>query len=379
MGVTKVSNELCREVRDLLIEAAKYTASEDLEKAVKCYAKVLDLESQKKEVYVPLARCLYRIGLKKNDIFGGEDDEADGSGDEVSDDDDDEEMSDDEEASDTEGDRSAAPSLNSRLYQFDHLEEEELEGDAVSERISKEEVQDDLQSIPEDVEISEEQPADDALSPADGFENYLQGDVFENALELLYRARIMYMESSKPFEEIPKAVQISLVEIYQLLGDIDQELEDFTQAVSDYEEAISLYHKATSQKTSDEVVTLHMKLADAMRWMDTKSDGSMTREDYKKRLMSIKQILKEKIKSQETSSEKDELYLQTIEEDLGMLEEELNQKTDAVFDKSVIMQAIMKQALEATQQGQVNDLSKMVKKNRKKPRKETKSRPKPKP
>lgn len=348
--------EMCREVKDLLIEGAKYTANGDLEKAVKCYTKVLDLESQKPEPYVLLARCLYQTGLKRNDIFGGQGDEQQGESDEEEED---EDMSDSEES--TSGDRSAAGALNSRLYQFDHEEEEEL--DDVEPRNKPDEA-DGRESLGGNEEADEEH-SDDGLSPADGFENYLQGDVFENALELLYRARIMYMESAKPSEEMPGDFQMKLVEVYDLLGDIDQELEDFAQAVRDYEEAISMCQAASSEESNDQILTIYMKLAEALKWIDPASDSGVTPEQHKEYLIKIKRLLKARIKSNETShTEEDELRLQKINEDLKALKEK---PQEAGFDKNSMMQAILKQALKATKRGEINDLSKMVKKNRKSP------------
>ncbi|QLQ79726.1 hypothetical protein HG537_0C03740 [Torulaspora globosa] len=358
MSGSGVAAEMCREVKELLIEGAKYTANGDLEKAVKCYTKVLDLESQKPEPYVLLARCLYQTGLKRNDIFGGQqDDEQMEQGES---DEDDEDMSDSEESSD-----GGTGSLNSRLYQFDHEEEEEF--DDVEPRVKPDD---------EDVEkgsISEvdEERSDDDLSPAEGFENYLQGDLFENALELLYRARIMYMESAKPSEEMPKDFQMKLVEVYDLLGDIDQELEDFTQAVRDYEEAITMCQAASSEQSNDQILSIYMKLAEALKWIDPATDDGITPEQHKDILIKIKRLLKTRIKNNETSNiEEDELRLQKINEDLKALKAK---PQETVFDKDSMMKAILKQALETTKRSEINDLSKMVKKNRKKPLKEPKT------
>ncbi|QLL32848.1 hypothetical protein HG536_0D03700 [Torulaspora globosa] len=361
MSGSEAAAEMCREVKDLLIEGAKYTANGDLEKAVKCYTKVLDLESQKPEPYVLLARCLYQTGLKRNDIFGGQQGDGQLGQGEDDEEEDDEDMSDSEESSSSDRNRPAVGPLNSRLYQFDHEEEEELDDVEPRDEPGEEDVREG--SIPEGSDEADEERSDDDLSPADGFENYLQGDLFENALELLYRARIMYMESAKPSEEMPEDFQMKLVEVYDLLGDIDQELEDFAQAVRDYDEAISMCQNASSQESNDQILTIYMKLAEALKWMDPASD--ITPEQHKEHLIKIKRLLKARIRSGETIHiEEDELRLQKINEDLKALKAN---PQEAGLDKNSMMQAILKQALEATKRGEVNDLSKMVKKNRKKP------------
>lgn len=343
MGDIGVTPDMSRKIKGLLVDGAKFTASGDLEKAVQCYATVLDLESQKPEPYVLLARCLYRIGLKNNDMFGGggEEDESSSEGEE------------EDEEEDGEDEREQAPAVNSRLYQFDH-EEEDMEG-------GKEKL------YQEDIEAGEDQPGEEleeAISPEDGFGNYLEGDVFENAMELLYRARIMYMDSSKPSEQLPAKVQTRLVEIYELLGDIDQELEDFSQAVRDYEEAIRMC-KQVLEENSERVLEIYMKLAEALRWLDTENYENMTREQHKEYLLQILGMLKNRIKHQKSSDiEEDEARLERITEDLQTLKAGKSAATP--FNKELMMQAILKQALETTQQGKVNDLSKMVKKNKKK-------------
>lgn len=366
MGGRGAEDNVCREVKELLIEGAKYSASEDLEKAVKCYAKVLDLESQKPEPYILLARCLYQVGLKKNDIFGGGQDEENEDLEESGEEDEDESMSEDEETSNA--NRSGAPSLNSRLYQFDHEEEEELEGEAIAVG-AKEQYAEEGEEEEEEEEGDEEEDTceggDDDIAPADGFENYLRGNVFENALELLYRARIMYMDSKSPSEEMPLDLQKKLVEIYKLLGDIDLELEDFAQSVRDYEEAIRICQAVHSQESNDEILKIYMELAEALRWMDPTSDDCITPKQHKEHLIKIKRLLKARIKDETLGESKEyELHLQRIEEDLLSLKEK---PLGTALDKNAMMQAILKQALEATQQGKVNDLSKMVKKNRKRP------------
>lgn len=350
MGSIGACADMSRKIKGLLVDGAKFTASDDLEKAVQCYATVLDLESQRPEPYVLLAKCLYRIGLKNNDMFGG----GDAGEDEQSTSEEDEE--DDEEVDEAEAGQNAEQTLNSRLYQFDH-EEEDVVGGVVQIRIDEEEV--DADEGPSEEELEE------AISPEDGFGNYLEGDVFENAMELLYRARIMYMESSKPIEQLPVKAQSRLVEIYELLGDIDQELEDFSQAVTDYEEAIRLGKEASSDESSEMVFGTYMKLAEALRWLDPDNYEGMTRDQHEQHLRQISALLKDRLDSGKSSDvEEDEARLERTKEDLQTLKE--GKPATAVFDKQLMMQAILKQALESSQQGKVNDLSKMVKKNKKK-------------
>lgn len=294
-----------QEVQTLLIEGAKYSASDDVEKAAKCYARILDLESQSAEIYLLLARSLYRLGLKRNDVFGGGDDGED----DENDDDDDEDGSADEDDKENAGDAEKKQKLNSKLYQFDQEEEDVNEStlqnfedatnasayvDARGESI--------LQSRHDESKQQEddEEPEPEAdMSIGDTFEDFLQGNLFENALELLYRARIMYMEphgeSKEDSEDLSKDTQLKLAQLYDLLGDIDQELEDFTQAVRDYEGSLRFYDKSLAPEEREVLVEVYLKLTDALRWSDFDDKDSLTKEQRQRHLQELEKLIRSRI------------------------------------------------------------------------------------
>lgn len=357
-----MSQDVSRKINGLLIDGAKYTANNDMEKAARCYAEVLDIESQKPEPYVLLARCLYRIGLESNDMFAGGGDNHDEAEDNYDDESEGEGESETENESEND-DKIQKAASNQRLYQFGYEEEEDIKvaSDTHSAREGKEEVPGEVRNILEEEDITDD--GDDeraAFSAADSFQNYLDGDVFENAMELLYRARIMYTESSPSPNEFPKELQLRLAEIYDLLGDIEQELEDFSQSVRDYEESIRFYQETHNDEL---VISIYLKLAEALRWLDTKNDDTISPDQHKEYLQNIIALIQKRIETAKSEDiEEDKQSLERIEEDLEILKE--GKPKGKPFSQQNMMEAILQHALGATKQGQVNDLSKMVKKRK---------------
>ncbi|GAV52035.1 hypothetical protein ZYGR_0AG00260 [Zygosaccharomyces rouxii] len=362
-----------QEVQTLLIEGAKYSASDDVEKAAKCYARILDLESQSAEIYLLLARSLYRLGLKRNDVFGGGDDGED----DENDDDDDEDGSADEDDKENAGDAEKKQKLNSKLYQFDQEEEDVNEStlqnfedatnasayvDARGESI--------LQSRHDESKQQEddEEPEPEAdMSIGDTFEDFLQGNLFENALELLYRARIMYMEphgeSKEDSEDLSKDTQLKLAQLYDLLGDIDQELEDFTQAVRDYEGSLRFYDKSLAPEEREVLVEVYLKLTDALRWSDFDDKDSLTKEQRQRHLQELEKLIRSRIDDGTSKdTEADQSHLERLQEDQESLKLDKPKDSKSLVPE-LMAQAILRQALGGSQ-GKVNDLSKMVKKKR---------------
>lgn len=364
-----------QEVQNLLIDGAKYSASDDVEKAAKCYARILDLESQNVEIYLLFARCLYRLGLKRNDVLGGDGDESEG----------DEEMEEEEE--EEEGDEhEKKQKLNSKLYQFDHEEEDvdestfqifedatnasayvDARGESILHSGTESRPQDEgdrKEGKDNDDDDDDDEQAD--MSIGDTFEDFLQGNPFENGLELLYRARIMYMEPHGDIKEgsetLSKDTKLKLGQLYDLLGDIDQELEDFTQAVRDYEESLKFYDTSLAPEERELLVDVYLKLVDALRWSDSDDKDSLTKEQRQRHLQELEKLIRSRIdEGRSKDVEVDQGHLERLQEDQESL------KTDKPKGKTLVpelmAQAILRQALGGSQ-GKVNDLSKMVKKKK---------------
>lgn len=357
-----------QEVQALQIEGAKYVASKNVEKAAKCYARILDIGSPNPEIYLLLAKCLYQLGLEKNDVFGG-DEEEDAE-------DEDEEMDEDDSESDEESKKETKQELNSKLYQFDHREEEvdesaahsfeetanasnyvDARGESILQGPLKQE---------KDEEADEEEGNQTDMSIGETFEGFLEGNLFENALELLYRARIMYMEpqtDAKPDAELSKDTQLKLGQLYDLLGDIDQELEDFTQAVRDYEEGLKFYDKSLAPEERDVLLKTYLKLADALRWSDVDQEDSPSKEQRLGHLQELQRLIRARIDEGQSKDVKlDEQHLERLQED----EESLKSDKPAggnVLTPELMAKAILTQALGGSK-SKINDLSQMVKKKK---------------
>lgn len=361
-----MSQDVSRKINGLLIDGAKYTANNDMEKAARCYAEVLDIESQKPEPYVLLARCLYRIGLDSNDMFAGGGDNHDEAEDNYDDESEGESESDSESEIEND-DKIQKTASNQRLYQFGYEEEEDIKvaPDIHSASKGKEAVPGEVRNFSEEEDITGDGDDDGgneraAFSATDSFQNYLDGDVFENAMELLYRARIMYTESSPSPDEFPKDLQLRLAEIYDLLGDIEQELEDFSQSVRDYQESIRFYQETHNDEL---VISIYLKLAEALRWLDTKNDDTISPDQRKEYLQNIIALIQKRIETAKSKDiEEDKQNLEHIEEDLEILKK--GKPKGKPFSQQNMMEAILQHALGATKQHQVNDLSKMVKKRK---------------
>lgn len=417
-----VQRELQQRFNVLIIDGSKYTANGDFEKAANCYTQLLDLESQNPEYYVLLAKCLYQLGLQKNDMFGGgqtddatpsDSDDGDGNNDENA-------QEDDDFGSESENEPEQGKLvLNQRFFQFDQEEEEitdssdnaeyadDSEHNAADEDGHDEEEEgegkdhngDGVSNTNDDVEgaleaLSRSKGNTSNLSIEDSFQNYLKGDVFENALELLFRARTMYIEllpssfspasSSDPSspsssstsrklslsspssssKNSKKDIELKLVEIYDLLGDIDQELEDFAQSISDYQESIRYYSLAVSMENDEKVINIYLKMAESLRWLDS-DDKNITKVQHKNHLEKISELIQKRIDSGESDDlEEDKQRLERLREDLDVLEKgKLNIK-DKFLTQSSMMEALLQHALSKTQRSKVNDLSNMVKKKK---------------
>lgn len=370
MSNSSYKDVTAQEVQALLIEGAKYSASGDVEKAARCYAHILDLESQNAEIYLLFARCLYRLGLEKNDVFGGGEDDADDDGE------DDEKDEDDEVEEENGGDAEEKQKKHSRLYQFDHEEEEDANGSALQNFEDATNASAYVDARGESIlqggqDESREQDAGEPeleadMSIGDTFEDFLRGNLFENGLELLYRARIMYMgpqSEDKKDSDLSNDTQLKLAQLYDLLGDIDQELEDFTQAVRDYEGSLKFYEKTLAPEERDILVDVYLKLTDAIKWSDVDDKDSLSEEQRQRHFQELEKLIRSRIdEGRSKDVEADQGHLERLKEDQESLKHG-KPKDAKSFVPELMAQAILRQALGASQ-GKVNDLSKMVKKKR---------------
>lgn len=362
----------------MLIEGAKYSASDDVEKAAKCYARVLDIGAPTPDVFILLARCLYRLGLKKNDVFGGGDEDAEGE---------DEEMDDDDAESDEGSKEAVKQERNAKLYQFDHEEEEVDENNAQTfedttnasnfedttnasnyEDARGESMLQGLQKQAQEMEAEEDEGNQTDMSIGESFEGFLEGNLFENGLELLYRARIMYMEpqnEAKAGEELGNDTQLKLAQLYDLLGDIDQELEDFTQAVRDYEEALKFYDKGLAPEEREVLIKTYLKLADALRWSNVSDEDSLSKEKRLEHLQNLQELIRTRLdEGKSKDAELDKQHLERLQEDEELLKSG-KPVTKNVLTPELMAKAILTEALGGSQK-KINDLSKVIKKKKNK-------------
>lgn len=369
MSINAHKDITTQEVQALLIEGAKYSASDDVEKAAKCYARVLDIGAPTPDVFILLARCLYRLGLKKNDVFGGGDEDAEGE---------DDEMDDDDAESDEVSKEAAKQERNAKLYQFDHEEEEVDENSAQTfedttnasnyEDARGESMLQGLQKQAQEIEAEEDEGNQTDMSIGESFEGFLEGNLFENGLELLYRARIMYMEpqnEAKAGEELSNDTQLKLAQLYDLLGDIDQELEDFTQAVRDYDEALKFYDKALAPEEREVLIKTYLKLADALRWSDVSEEDSLSKEKRLEHLQKLQELIRTHLDDGKSKdAELDKQHLERLQEDEELLKsgKPVNKN---VLTPELMAKAILTEALGGSQK-KINDLSKVIKKKKNK-------------
>ncbi|SJM84472.1 uncharacterized protein ZBIST_1694 [Zygosaccharomyces bailii] len=378
MSINAHKDITTQEVQALLIEGAKYSASDDVEKAAKCYARVLDIGAPTPDVFILLARCLYRLGLKKNDVFGGGDEDAEGE---------DEEMDDDDAESDEGSKEAVKQERNAKLYQFDHEEEEVDENNAQTfedttnasnfedttnasnyEDARGESMLQGLQKQAQEMEAEEDEGNQTDMSIGESFEGFLEGNLFENGLELLYRARIMYMEpqnEAKAGEELGNDTQLKLAQLYDLLGDIDQELEDFTQAVRDYEEALKFYDKGLAPEEREVLIKTYLKLADALRWSNVSDEDSLSKEKRLEHLQNLQELIRTRLdEGKSKDAELDKQHLERLQEDEELLKSG-KPVTKNVLTPELMAKAILTEALGGSQK-KINDLSKVIKKKKNK-------------
>ncbi|AQZ12359.1 HIF1 (YLL022C) [Zygosaccharomyces parabailii] len=378
MSINAHKDITTQEVQALLIEGAKYSASDDVEKAAKCYARVLDIGAPTPDVFILLARCLYRLGLKKNDVFGGGDENAEGE---------DEEMDEDDAESDEGSKEAVKQERNAKLYQFDHEEEEVDENNAQTfedttnasnfedttnasnyEDARGESMLQGLQKQAQEMEAEEDEGNQTDMSIGESFEGFLEGNLFENGLELLYRARIMYMEpqnEAKAGEELGNDTQLKLAQLYDLLGDIDQELEDFTQAVRDYEEALKFYDKGLAPEEREVLIKTYLKLADALRWSNVSDEDSLSKEKRLEHLQNLQELIRTRLdEGKSKDAELDKQHLERLQEDEELLKSG-KPVTKNVLTPELMAKAILTEALGGSQK-KINDLSKVIKKKKNK-------------
>ncbi|CCE65340.1 hypothetical protein TPHA_0K02070 [Tetrapisispora phaffii CBS 4417] len=374
-------------IKTLVVEGAKYTANSDLANASKCYAELLDLESKtagnaiNPDHVMLLASCLYQLGVEKNDMFGGGMDDSEGEDDDgqnedwVSDDGQDDEDADNK---DTEG----KTDLNSTLYQFDQEEEDEdpTDGEDGDEQAAiDEEVYDGESELEQDNSDNENHDPEDDIDEEGliSYVDYLEGDHFQNTLELLQVARIIYMENCDT-GNVDSVTKLKLSAIYDLLGDVDQEVEDFATAVEDYKQAID-YIKETDEfenenERESKILTTSLKLIEALRWLTDYS--AFTKDKHKEILNSTQILLKKRIDTGSSmDKEDDEQQLKQIENDIEDLDDEnagskkrkLEESIDTEALKKIILQKAMGFDFASSEESakNVNDLSSMVFKKKK--------------
>ncbi|QLG73479.1 hypothetical protein HG535_0E05630 [Zygotorulaspora mrakii] len=409
--------ELQRQINGLIISGSKYTANGDFTKATGCYAELVKLDSSNPAHCVLLAKCLYQLGLQKNDMFGGgqdEEDDRDSEEEDVDVEDADASDDDDDDAfeSGSENELNAKKlALNQKFFQFDH-EEEEVEEESLSDNEGQQRNSEGNGDEDEQEELNTVQGSSD-FTNANRVQDYLKGDVFENAIELLFRARIMYIESpaslispaspisasiskttsastssnssnttnssnsllssssSSPSssasvnkQKLNKETQLKLVEIHDLLGDIDQELEDFAQSISDYEEAIRYYRDATSIENNEEIINIYLKMAESLRWLDS-NNKDVTKEKQKSYIKQILELIQKRLDSGESINiEEDEQRIERLNEDLEILDKGKINIKEKILTQSSMMEVLLQQAMSQNQRSKVNDLSNMVKKKK---------------
>lgn len=375
-------------IKELIIDGAKFTASNDLNRAARCYADILDLQSAEGDGDVNpdhlllLASCLYQIGLEKNDMFGADNsDDGDNSDD----------QSDDEQQNDTfhqfedesnsgeedEQDDDEKPPLNPNLYQFDYEEEDLVRNSGETERDPQDNEGGGLDQNQEKGGYSSDDSDDSDDSEVSGIKSYrghLEGDHFQNSLELLHIARVLFLESMES-EIVEESKAKKLTQIHDLLGDLSQEFEDFEQAITNYNLALGYLKKYESQNNEikSQITNIYLKITESLRWCN--GEEELTKKDREQYLKSAAIYLQARIdEGYSKDSEEDKQQLIQIEEDLEELKTGASKKRHlSSMDTEMLKQLILQKAMgfdlassEETTKS-VNDLTSMVKK--KKPRK----------